>query len=48
MQMDKQKEQQMRQALEQKKVEVGLSTPQTVINTSMEEFDIEKSTGISR
>lgn len=23
-------------------------TPQTVINTSMEEFDIEKSTGISR
>lgn len=48
MQMDKQKEQQMRQALEQKKVDVGLSTPQTVINTSMEEFDIERSTGISR
>ncbi len=48
MQIDKQKEQQMRQALEQKKAEVGLSDPQTVINASMEEFDIEKDAGISR
>lgn len=48
MQIDKQKEQQMRQALEQKKAEVGLSAPQTVINASMEEFDIEKDAGISR
>lgn len=48
MQMDKQKEQQMRQALEQQKAEVGLSAPQTVINASMEEFDIEKDAGISR
>lgn len=48
MKIDKQKEQQMRQALEQKKAEVGLSVPQTVINTNMEEFDIEKDAGISR
>lgn len=47
MQIDKQKEQQMRQALEQKKVEVGLSAPQILTN-SMEELDIEKDTSISR
>lgn len=48
MQMDKQKEQQMRQALDQKKVEVGLLNPQPIVDESMEEFNVEKSTGISR
>ena len=48
MQIDKQKEQQMRQALEQKKIEVGLSTPQPIITETPEEFEVDKKTGISR
>jgi len=48
MQIDKQKEQQMRQELEQKKIEVGLSTPQPIITETQEEFDVDKKTGISR
>ena len=48
MQIDKQKEQQMRQTLEQKKIEVGLSTPQPIITETPEEFEVDKKTGISR
>ena len=47
MQIDKQKEQQMRQTLEQKKIEVGLSTPQPIITETPEEFEVDKKTGIS-
>lgn len=48
MQIDKQKEQQMRQALEQKKIEVGLSTSQSIITETPEEFEFDKKTGISK
>ena len=48
MQIDKQKEQQMRQTLEQKKIEVGLSTLQPIITETPEEFEVDKKIGISR
>ena len=48
MQIDKQKEKQMRQLLEQKKIEVGLSTPQPIITETPEEIEVDKKTGISR
>ncbi len=47
MQIDKHKEYEMREKLEQKKVEVGLSVPKTVINSDVEEHTVEKSTGVS-
>ena len=48
MHIDKRKEQQMRQALEQKKIEVGLSTPQPIITETPEEFEIDQKIGISK